>query len=76
MSYSVLVEMTDYQGRKVELSDVSWEHIRESHPEITQEDIRQVLAEVRESPRQSFVELFYQTKTHPRGKDPIPRRRR
>jgi hypothetical protein len=65
------VEMKDYQGRTIELSDVSWEHIRESHPEITQEDIRQVLAdplEVRESPHQNFVELLYQTKAHPEGK--------
>lgn len=71
MSYYGFVELKDYQGRSIELSDASWEHIRESHPEVTLEDIRLVLAdplEVRECPRQSFVELFYQAKAHPEGK--------
>lgn len=71
MSYFDSVELKDYQNRCIELSDASWEHIRESHPEISLEDIRLVLSdplEVRESPRQSFVELFYQSKTHPEGK--------
>ncbi|MEN9724090.1 MAG: hypothetical protein RJB38_2076 [Pseudomonadota bacterium] len=71
MSYITSVKLKDYQERDIELSDDSWEHIRESHPEITLEDIRLVLAdplEVRECPRQSFVELFYQTKAHPEGK--------
>lgn len=65
------MEVKDYQGRSIELSDASWEHIQESHPEITLEDIRLVLIdplEVRESPRQNFVELFYQAKAHPEGK--------
>ncbi len=38
---------------------------------MTLEDIRRVLAdplEVRECPRQSFVELFYQAKAHPARK--------
>lgn len=61
MSYCDYVELKDYQGRSIALSDDSWEHIRESHPEITLEDIRLVLIdpmEVRECPRQNFVELF------------------
>ncbi len=65
------MEIKDYQGRSIELSDTSWEHIRESHPEVTLEDICLVLSdpmEVRECPRQNFVELFYQAKTHPMGK--------
>jgi hypothetical protein len=71
MSYNKGVKITDYQGREIELSDASWEHIRESHPEITLESIHLVLAdpmEVRESTRQSFVELYYQLKAHPEGK--------
>jgi len=63
--------LEDYRGRSIELADATWEHIRESHPEITLEDIRSVLAdplEVRKSPRQSFIELFYQAKAHPEGK--------
>jgi hypothetical protein len=65
------VRIQDYQSRTIELSDSSWEHIQVSHPEISLEDMQRVLAdplEVRESPRQSFVELFYQAKTHPEGK--------
>jgi hypothetical protein len=71
MSYHESVEIRDYQGRTIELSDFSWEHIRESHPEITLEDVQRVLTdplEVRESPQQNFVELFYQAKAHPEGK--------
>lgn len=71
MSYYKAVEIWDYQNRMIELSDSSWEHIRESHPEITLEEVQGVLAdplEVRESPRQNFVELFYQAKAHPEGK--------
>lgn len=65
------MEIKDYQGRSIELSDSSWEHIQESHPEITLENIHFVLTdplEVRECPRQNFVELFYQAKAHPAGK--------
>ncbi len=71
MSYNENVKLEDFRGRSVELSEEAWEHIREAHPEITLADIRSVLAdplEVRESPRQSFVELFYQAKAHPEGK--------
>jgi hypothetical protein len=66
-----IVRIRDYQGREIELSDASWEHIQGSHPEITVESIRLVLVdptEVRESTRQSFVELYYQVKAHPEGK--------
>lgn len=65
------MKIKDYQDRQIELSDASWQHIQESPPEVTLEDIRLVLAdplEVRECPRQNFVELFYQAKTHPMGK--------
>lgn len=65
MSYNRPVKIKDYQGRHIELSDTSWEHIRESHPEITLEADP---LEVRECTRQNFVELFYQVKTHPSGK--------
>jgi len=61
------VDFKDFQGRNIELSDSSWEHIRESHPEISIENVRSALAdptEVIECPRQKFVELFYQIKLH------------
>ncbi len=67
----ILVEFRDFKGRKIELSDASWEHIQDSHPEISLEGIRSVLTdpnEVLECPRQQFVELFYQIKLHPAGK--------
>jgi hypothetical protein len=65
------VKLKDYLGRKIDLTDASWEHIRDTHPEVSLEEIQQVLAdplEVRENPRQNFVELFYQAKTHREGK--------
>jgi hypothetical protein len=68
MSY---YNIQDYRGRFVRLNEESWEHIRESHPELTLEEIRLVLSdplEVRESPKRCFVELFYQAKSHPEGK--------
>jgi hypothetical protein len=72
MSYfKFCIEFKDYQGRSIELSDSSWEHIQESHPEITRENILLVLTdplEVRKCPRQNFVELFYQAKAQPAGK--------
>jgi hypothetical protein len=65
------VKFKDFQGRDIELSDFSWVHIQESHPEISIESIRNALTEpneVIECPRQQFVELFYQIKLHPAGK--------
>lgn len=65
------MKLTAFQGRNIELSDASWEHIQDSHPEISLEDIRNTLvdpSEVIECPRQQFVELFYQIKLHPAGK--------
>ena len=67
MSYNKDEKFEDYRGRIVELVESSWEHIRESHPEIRLSDIASVLKdplEVRESPKQSFVELYYQAKAH------------
>lgn len=71
MSYNKTLEVKDFRGRRVELSETSWEHIQGSHPEITLNDIQAVLMdplEVRESPKQNFVELFYKEKSHPKGK--------
>jgi hypothetical protein len=65
------VKFKDVQGRSIELSEASWEHIQEQHPDVSIEDVKRVLSdplEVRESPRQTFVELFYQAKVHPKGK--------
>ena len=65
------VKFKDFQGRDIELSDTSWEHIQESHPEISIENIRSALvdpSEVIECPKQQFVELFYQIKLHSAGK--------
>lgn len=74
MSYNENAKFEDFQGRSIELSVTSWEHIQESHPEITLDHLRSVLKdplEVRESPRGAdnrTVELFYQVKVHPEGK--------
>ena len=71
MSYYEVVQFKDFQGRSIELSEASWEHIQEQHPDVAKKDIERALTdplEVRESPRQNFVELFYQTKVHPKGK--------
>jgi hypothetical protein len=64
------VKFKDFQGRNIELSDPSWEHIQESHPEISLEIIRSTNPnEVIECPKQQFVEFFYQIKLHPSGKE-------
>jgi hypothetical protein len=56
------MKFTDFQNREIELSDSSWTHIQESHPEITIAHIRDIIlakpSAVVECPRQSFVELF------------------
>ena len=65
------MDFKDFQGRTIELSEPSWQHIQDQHPDVAIEDIKRVLSdplEVRESPRQGFVELFYQAKAHPTGK--------
>lgn len=74
MSYNENAKFKDFWGRSIELSEASWEHIQESHPEITLDAIQSVLEdplEVRESPRRAdngTVELFYRAKIHPEGK--------
>jgi hypothetical protein len=71
MSYIENEKFEDHLGQTIELSKTSWEHIQDSHPEIRLEDIRfalKVPLEVRESPRQNFVQLFYRAKNHPKGK--------
>ena len=68
----IFVRFKDFQGRDIELSDFSWEHIQDSHPEISIENIRSALGDPTEvvgCPRQQFVELFYQIKLHPAGKE-------
>ncbi len=65
------MKFKDFQDRVIQLLDSSWEHIQEAHPEISIENIENVLAdpsEVIECPRQEFVELYYQVKLHPAGK--------
>ena len=65
------MDFKDFQGRTIELSETSWQHIQEQHPDVTIDDIKRVLSdplEVRESPRLGFVELFYQAKAHQTGK--------
>ena len=71
MSYTGIVKFKDFQGRDIELSESSWEHIQVAHPEISIKDIESALtnpSEVVECPRQEFVELYYQVKLHPAGK--------
>ncbi len=54
---------TDYKGRKIILSDESWMHVQEGHPEITIDAIERTLRdpdEVRRSRYSSKAELFYQ----------------
>lgn len=66
-----LMKLTDFLGRSIELSESTLDHIKESHPEISIEEIAQVLLwplEVRENAKQNFVELFYQRKIHAGGK--------
>lgn len=49
------------------ISEESWEHIQDSHPEISQQDIINVLLnpdEVRGSNYSAQVELYYLIKSH------------
>ena len=60
------MKLLDYQNRTVELSDEVWNHISESHPEVSIEDIKLALAdpiEVRRSLAKENAELFYHLKT-------------
>lgn len=71
MSYYTFMKLKDFQGRDIQLLNESWEHIQDGHPEIHLEDIKLTLkdpSEVRECPRQGFVELFYRLKSHAKGK--------
>ena len=70
--YGVNMKFSDIRGRKIELALKSWQHIQDWHPEISLDDIKNTLEspiEIRESPRLYFVELFYQQKVHPSGKE-------
>ena len=65
MSYKKTLKVTDHHARLIELSEESRGHIQEAHPEISLGDMKAVLAdptEVRQCPRQGFVELMYQFK--------------
>ncbi len=58
--------MIDYQGREIVLSDESWQHIKDDHPEISIDDIESALLdpdEVRASNTNSKVEIYYSIKT-------------
>jgi hypothetical protein len=60
------VELIDFQGRKIVLSDESWLHIKEDHPEISIDEIENALLnpdEVRASNSNSKVEIYYAIKT-------------
>jgi hypothetical protein len=61
------MKFNDYLGREIELSKDSWEHIQDSHPEISQQDIMNVLLnpdEVRGSNYSAQSELYYLIKSH------------
>jgi hypothetical protein len=61
------MKFNDYLGREIELSKESWEHIQDSHPEISRQDIINVLLnpdEVRGSNYSSQSELYYLIKSH------------
>ena len=61
------MKFNDYLGREIELSKESWEHIQDSHPEISQQDIINVLLkpdEVRRSSYSTQAELYYLIKSH------------
>lgn len=52
MAYVGYMELTDFQGNKIQLSPGAWEHIQEDHPEITMEELTKALEspdETRES---------------------------
>ena len=63
MSYTNLVKsFEDYQGRSINLSEESWEHIKEFHKEISLEMIEKTLKdplEVRQSSSQYSSLLYY-----------------
>ena len=63
---------TDYQSRIILLSEESEEHILFAHPEVTIDQISQVLSdpdEVRKSQSRIEVKLYYQLKTKIKEKD-------
>ncbi len=66
------MKFKDFQGREIILSEESWGHIQDSHPEVSVEEIAKVLAEpdeVRKSNHSANVELYYVFKT------PVPKLR-
>lgn len=67
-----IIVFCDYRGRKIELSDLSWEHIQERHPEVSLEEIHDALADpmgIRECREKSSVERYHLIKTE------VPKRR-
>src|SRR5437868_11018152 len=60
------MKFRDFQGREIVISEESWRHIQESHPEVSVEEVAKVLAEpdeVRRSSHAANAELYYALKT-------------
>ena len=38
-----LFEITDKTGRKIRLTKMQWDHIRQNHPEVEEDEIKQTL---------------------------------
>jgi hypothetical protein len=60
------MKFADFQNREITLSEESWKHIQDSHPEVTVDEIAKTLAgpdEVRKSINTPGVELYYALKT-------------
>ncbi|MNJ94846.1 hypothetical protein D3C87_125490 [compost metagenome] len=60
------MKFKDFQNREITLSDESWRHIQDSHPEMSVLEIARVLLspdEVRRSIHTVHAELYYSLKT-------------
>lgn len=60
------MKFSDFQGNEITLSDDSWKHIQEQHPEVTKEEIARALSdpeEVRRSNSTTNAELYYSLKS-------------
>ncbi|MDC0980205.1 hypothetical protein OAQ84_00570 [Bdellovibrionales bacterium] len=69
---SLHMDFKDYADKTINLSAESWEHIQEFHPEVTIEEIREVLLRpnlVRQSRYKNMVHLYYATKVSKSGKN-------
>lgn len=72
MSYKGGVIFEDYLGKKIQLSEDTWEHIREGHPEVPIEDIKWALEDPDEVRRSNsnpeVVRLYYRLREALKGK--------